>query len=208
MVPGWAHAIKGLPTDANPKKISEVYGDKATPSPSLFDDLLDHMHEWDYTTTSQKKKIRAVLGLLSADLNSRANAQIRIEDTMRTRKVQGENHPWELEHVAPQSKNSTGVFQSIGNLGLLSSADNNNLTSDLPEKKVDHYKKCSLLLTNTVASIVVPNSKQSEVIGDLLNALDIREPGWDLMAWDADSITSRTNFYHRYFTYLIKSVGL
>ena len=206
MIPDWAHAVRSANPSASKQELKSIYTDHALPSDSLFDDLRDRMYEWDYTNSSQKKKIRAVLALLSVNLNRECKIDVRIEDAMRARKVAGESHPWEIEHVLPQAKDKTGKFQTIGNLVLLSSADNNDASANAPQLKKDHYDSCSLLLTRTLTNKLVPNGLQAGKISDLYTALDI-QGNWDLENWDEDSVQNRTEFYFRYLKSLIQSVS-
>ena len=206
MIPNWAAAIKALPATATREELVTVYKKHALPNEGLFSDLRDRMGEWDYTTSS-KKKIRTVLAILSVHMNSICKADVRIEDAMRARKVTGENHPWEIEHVLPQAKSKDSIYQSIGNLVLLSSADNNDLSANAPEFKKEHYDKCSLFLTATLTGKDVPNANQAQKIADLFKAIGVKEKKWDLDNWDSDSIIARTDFYHLYLMHIIKSVG-
>lgn len=207
MIPDWAHAVKKLNEDATKDDLLNIYVKYAKPAPSLFTDLRDRMGEWDYTIASQKKKQRTVLAILSVHLNSLCKSDVRIEDAMRARKVPGENHPWEIEHVLPQSKSKEAIYQTIGNLALLSSADNNDLSANDPNLKKDHYNKCSLFLTATLTNKSVPNSSQAQKIDDLLMQLGITERKWNLDSWDSDSVEARTDFYHTYFSYIINSIS-
>jgi hypothetical protein len=205
MIPDWAHAVRSANPSATKQEMKDIYNQHALPSESLFDDLRDRMSEWDYTNASQKKKIRAVLALLSVHLNNECKMDVRIEDAMRARKVTGESHPWEIEHILPQAKDKTGSFQSIGNLVLLSSADNNDASSNAPQLKKDHYDSCSLLLTRTLTGKLVPNTLQATKISELLGTLNVN-PQWNLENWDEDSVAERTEFYFRYLKHLIQSV--
>jgi hypothetical protein len=205
MIPDWAHAVRSANPSATKQEMKDIYIQAALPSESLFDDLRDRMAEWDYTNASQKKKIRSVLALLSVHLNNECKMDVRIEDAMRARKVVGESHPWEIEHILPQAKDKTGNFQSIGNLVLLSSADNNDASSNAPQLKKEHYDSCSLLLTRTLTGKLVPNTLQASKISDLLGTLKV-DSKWDLEHWDEDSVTERTEFYFRYLKHLIQSV--
>ncbi len=208
MIPDWAAAVATLPPTASREDLIKIYRANALPAEGLFSDLRDRMGEWDYTTASQKKKIRAVLAILSVHLNSICKADVRIEDAMRARRVTGENHPWEIEHVLPQAKSKEAIYQSIGNLVLLSSADNNDLSANAPQFKKDHYDKCSLFLTATLTGKDVPNVNQAQKIGDLFNAIGVKEKNWDLDSWGELSIIARIDFYHAYLVYIIKSVSV
>jgi hypothetical protein len=206
MIPDWAHAVRSANPSAGKQELKNIYNEHALPSESLFDDLRDRMYEWDYTNSSQKKKIRAVLALLSVNLNRECKIDVRIEDAMRARKVAGESHPWEIEHVLPQAKDKTGKFQTIGNLVLLSSADNNDASANAPQLKKDHYDSCSLLLTRTLTNKLLPNGLQAGKISDLYTSVDIHG-NWVLENWDEDSVQNRTEFYFRYLKSLIQSVS-
>jgi hypothetical protein len=206
MIPDWAQQVRGMNPSASKQELKEIYIDTALPGESLFEDLKDRMLEWDYTNASQKKKIRAVLALLSVHLNSECKSDVRIEDAMRARRVTGESHPWEIEHVLPQAKDKTGAFQTIGNLVLLSSVDNNDASANAPQLKKDHYDSCSLFLTRTLSNKQIANSLQASKVSDLLTALKV-EPAWDLENWDEESVALRTDFYIKYFKPLIQSVA-
>ena len=205
MIPDWAHAVRSANPSASKQELKDIYVQHALPNESLFEDLRDRMSEWDYTNASQKKKIRAVLALLSVNLNVECKLDVKIEDAMRARKVSGENHPWEIEHILPQAKDKTGKFQSIGNLVLLSSTDNNDASANAPQLKKDHYDSCSLILTRTLTSKLVPNTLQATKISELLTILKV-DADWDLENWDEESVDHRTEFYFRYLKHLIQSV--
>jgi hypothetical protein len=206
MIPDWAHAVRGVNPSANKQELKDIYNELASPGDALFEDLKDRMAEWDYTNASQKKKIRSVLALLSVHLNSECKSDVRIEDAMRARKVAGESHPWEIEHVLPQSKDKLGTYQTIGNLVLLSSVDNNDASANAPQLKKNHYDSCSLFLTRTLTNKPVSNNLQAEKISNLLKNLKL-ESSWDLDNWDAESVKARTEFYFKYLKYLITSVS-
>jgi hypothetical protein len=206
MIPDWAHAVRSVNPSASKQELKDIYKEFAEPSENLFDDLKDRLSEWDYTNASQKKKIRAVLALLSVHLNQECKVDVRIEDAMRARKVAGESHAWEIEHVLPQSKEKFGHYQTIGNLVLLSSADNNDASSNAPELKKDHYDGCSLILTRTLTNKPLSNSLQAGKVADLYKNLGF-EAKWDLNSWDEDSVKCRTDFYFSYLKYLIQSVS-
>lgn len=209
MIPDWAAAVRALPENASKAELIAQYNVNAKPDEKLFSSLKENMLEWDYTSSS-KKKIRSVLALLSVELNSLCNQAVRIEDAMRARRIAGESHAWEIEHVFPQSKDKdkASLVQSIGNLVLLSSSDNNNLSADDPDKKVDHYKHSSLMLTKTLSGVAMPNTNQQSKIEDLLTSLEVESSNWDLSKWGDSSINARADFYHRYLVHIFKSVAV
>ena len=206
MIPDWSAAVGALPANATKADLVSKYVAHAKPDEKLFSSLKENLLEWDYTT-SNKKKIRSVLALLSVELNSLCNQSVRIEDAMRSRKVAGESHAWEIEHVYPQSKDkSSQAVQSIGNLVLLSSSDNNNLSASEPDKKIEHYQHSSLILTKTLSGLAMPNTNQQAKVTDLFTSLKIEKSDWDLSQWGEDSIAARSDFYYRYLCHVIKSV--
>lgn len=207
MVPDWAHNVHALAPDATKADLNKVYETWALPDEKLFSSLRENMSEWDYTNASDKKKIRSVLALLSIELNAFCNKSLRIEDAMRARKVQHEMAPWEIDHIYPQSKNKVGIYQTIGNLVLLSSADNNNASDDDPHDKKAHYSESSLILTQILATLNFANTKQTERVQNLISSLGIEKIEWQLKSWDEKSIESRLDFYHKYLCHVIKNVS-
>jgi hypothetical protein len=207
MIPDWAAAVGALPENATKSDLVSKYKLHAKPEEKLFSSLKENMLEWDYTTSS-KKKIRSVLALLSVEMNALCSQAIRIEDAMRARKIAGESHAWEIEHVYPQSKDKSPMIQSIGNLVLLSSSDNNNLSASEPAKKIEHYKHSSLILTKTLSGTTMPNSTQQSKVEELLHTLEIANDSWNLASWGENSIDSRADFYYRYLAHVIKSVEI
>ncbi|CAN1498609.1 Domain of unknown function DUF262 [Candidatus Nanopelagicaceae bacterium] len=205
MIPDWAASVRELPESATKSDLISKYQKYAKPDEKLFASLKENMLEWDYTTSS-KKKIRSVLALLSVELNSLCNQAVRIEDAMRARRITGESHAWEIEHVFPQSKDKSPQIQSIGNLVLLSASDNNNLSASEPELKVEHYKHSSLMLTKTLSGTSMPNSHQQSKIEELIKNLGIENLEWNLLNWNEVSIAARADFYYKYLSHIIKSV--
>ena len=56
------------------------------------------------------------------------------------------------------------LYHGIGNLVLLSSADNNNASNKPPVDKEDHYSQSQLILTKTLSGISFANTKQTEIV--------------------------------------------
>jgi hypothetical protein len=207
MIPEWAFQVFKLPENASKQDLIKVYDDHAKPDEKLFSSLRENMLEWDYTNASSKKKIRSTLALLSTELNLQCNQAVKIENAMRAKKKLGEDAPWEIEHVLPQAMIKDNLYHGIGNLVLLSSADNNNASNKPPVEKEDHYSQSQLILTKTLSGISFANTKQTEVVAKLFSDLEIKSVDWNLAKWDADSAEARLDFYFRYLSYVIKSVG-
>ena len=207
LIPKWAHAIRSLSPSASKQDLNKVYNDFAKPDLPLFSSLKENVASWDYTNSGDKKKIRAVLALLSVELNAYCNDPVTIEDAMRTTRRTNRNAPWQIEHVYPQSKGKDSVYQNIGNLVLLNQAANHNASDDDPKDKRDHYAQSPLILTKTLAGSKLVNSNHENKVVKLLATLQVDTKKWDLASWDAKAVKFRTDFYVSYFSYLIRGVA-
>lgn len=205
MVPEWAHAVWSLGPDASIASLNDKYIAHADPAEERFEALELNMSKWLYTNSGDRKKIRAVLALLSTDFNSLCGKQLRIEDAMRTRKTR-DGQPWELEHILPQSIDKTEPFQGIGNLVLLAPVDNLDASNSAPKDKELHYNQSDLVLTKTLSSKPLSNTTQS-ALEKLLENLSIKDLGWKLDSWDKSSIDNRRTFYFKYLSHILKSVS-
>ena len=208
MIPNWAHAVHNLKESASKQDLVKVYKDNALPDEKLFASLKENMQEWNYTNASAKKKIRSVLALLSVDLNNKCNQDVKIENAMRARRQAGEDAPWEIEHVMPQSVGKDDKFHTLGNLVLLSSADNNNASADMPNLKSDHYLQSQLILTKTLSGLSFANTKQLEIVKELMSTLSVNCDDWNLSSWSKDSVDKRFEFYYAYFAHLVRNVSI
>jgi hypothetical protein len=207
MIPKWAHAVYDLGAKATKAQLVDVYKSVAQPKDEDFAKLLSEMERWDYLVGSEQKRIRAVLAFLSSELNALCNKPIKFEDTMRTRKLKGESHAWEIEHIQPKSVPNDLPVHTIGNLVLLAPPDNNDLSNKEPKLKYEHYKKCSLELTSLVSGGSNHNNIIDGKITKLLQTINVNPDGWDLDNWNQDSIDNRKDFYFNFLVHLIKSAG-
>lgn len=204
MIPKWAHAVYELGPKATKSQLVQVYKDFATPKEEDFQKLSSEMEKWDYLVSSELKRIRAVLAFLSSELNSLCNIPIKFEDTMRTRKIKGEAHAWEVEHIQPKSIPNGLPVNSIGNLVLLAPPDNNDLSNKEPIVKVKHYEKCLLQITSLVSGQENYNKIFDGKIAKLLQVLEVDPTKWDLKNWDLNAIEARKGFYFKYLSQLIR----
>jgi uncharacterized protein with ParB-like and HNH nuclease domain len=207
MIPDWAFKVFKLPENATKQELTKVYTDCAKPDEKLFASLRENMAEWDYTNASSKKKIRSTLALLSIELNLQCNQGVKIENAMRAKKKQGEDAPWEIEHVLPQAMFKENIYHGLGNLVLLSSADNNNASNKPPAEKKNHYSQSQLIVTKTLSGLDFANTKQSEVVSALFSNLDVNADSWNLNEWSEKSVEARLDFYFKYLSHIIKSAG-
>jgi hypothetical protein len=205
MIPKWAHEVYKLGPKATKSQLTQVYKDFATPKEEDFQKLSSEMDKWDYLVSSELKRIRAVLAFLSSELNSLCNIPIKFEDTMRTRKVKGEAHAWEVEHIQPKSIPNNLPVNSIGNLVLLAPPDNRDLSNKEPSVKIKHYEKCSLQITSLVSGQENYNKIFDGKIAKLLESLEVDPKSWDLGGWNEQAIEARKGFYFKYLSQLIHS---
>lgn len=206
MIPNWAHAVATLGENATKKALIDVYNEHAAPKEELFDSLHDQMEKWRYTSASDRKKIRATLALLSSHMNYACGKPLKIEDSMRTRKARGEAHPWEIEHILPQAIDKSDIYQSIGNLTLLSPDDNRDASDSSTNLKELHYNQCSLVLTKTLSTMAITNATAQKV-ADIFGNFDLKK-NWDLANWDNESVDARFELYFQYLAHLIREVGV
>lgn len=205
MIPNWAHGVFKLGANASIEGLNKVYKDHALPDPERFELLSVNMMKWRYTNAGDRKKIRAVLALLSAHFNGLCEKHIKVEDAMRTRRTK-EGQPWEIEHVMPQSINKTDEFQQIGNLVLLAPVDNRDASNSSPKDKKLHYNQSDLVLTKTLSELALSNSAES-AYSKLVRELDFSRPAWNLDNWTIDSVRARGEFYFKYLKYILESVA-
>lgn len=205
MVPKWAHAIYELDENATIEDLKECYRNCAQPNDSVFADLKDRMSEWNYEVTSQRKKIRSVLGLLSKELNDLCRQDIPIEDVMRTRKARQKAMPYQIDHVLAKSTTKEEIFHTIGNLVLLSPPDNLDASNASPKDKAPYYQNSALVLTRTLNGIQMDNKNQKSKVKSLLKELRIEGIPWNLETWKSTDVDNRADFYFRYLCHIIRS---
>lgn len=207
MIPKWSHAVYKLGPDATKQDLIKAYRDHALPKDEDFEKLSSEMAKWDYQVSSEQKRIRATLAILSSEMNFLCKKGIKFEDTMRTRRARGEAHGWDIEHIQPQSIPNNLPVHSIGNLVLLAPPDNNDLSNTEPNNKHEHYKACSLQLTTSLSGQVNYNSIFEGKIGKLFESIGVTHNSWNLDSWDLESIEARRDFYFKYLKSLIESAG-
>jgi hypothetical protein len=134
MVPEWANAVHALKAGATVEQLKEVYRNVALPTDEIFYNLQMRMSEWLYGSAGDRKKMRAVLALLSTHLNNACGKPLKIQDAMRSSR-RGGIQPWQLEHIAPQSRNTEPIWHGIGNLVLLAPTDNLEASDKDPHSK-------------------------------------------------------------------------
>ena len=207
MIPKWAFAVAELGPNATEAQLNAIYKEIAEPSPELFDALKDNMDKWLYTSTSDRKKIRATLAFLSAHLDFTCGKPMKLEDAMRTRKKPGDSHAWEIEHILPQALDDSEIFQTIGNLTFLCPEDNRDASDSVPQNKSLHYNQCNLILTKTVSKMQISPASERK-FKEICDNLGLQNLDWNLDEWDSASIEYRADFYFKYISYIFKTAAV
>jgi len=204
MVPEWANAVHALKAGATVDQLKEVYRNVALPTDEIFYNLQMRMSEWLYGSAGDRKKMRAVLALLSTHLNNACGKPLKIQDAMRSSRRAG-MQPWQLEHIAPQSRNTEPIWHGIGNLVLLAPTDNLEASDKDPSLKKLHYNQSELVLTKTLSDMPIVNTSATKV-SELYSKLGNFAPSWSLDSWDKKAIEARGEFYYKYLVHIFKSL--
>jgi uncharacterized protein with ParB-like and HNH nuclease domain len=204
MVPEWANAVHALKAGATVEQLKEVYRNVALPTDEIFYNLQMRMSEWLYGSAGDRKKMRAVLALLSTHLNNACGKPLKIQDAMRSSR-RGGIQPWQLEHIAPQSRNTEPIWHGIGNLVLLAPTDNLEASDKDPSLKKLHYNQSELVLTKTLSDMPIVNTSATKV-SELYSKLGNFAPSWSLDSWDKKAIDARGEFYYKYLVHIFKSL--
>jgi len=204
MVPEWANAVHALKAGATVDQLKEVYRNVALPTDEIFYNLQMRMSEWLYGSAGDRKKMRAVLALLSTHLNNACGKPLKIQDAMRSSRRAGMQR-WQLEHIAPQSRNTEPIWHGIGNLVLLAPTDNLEASDKDPSLKKLHYNQSELVLTKTLSDMPIVNTSATKV-SELYSKLGNFAPSWSLDSWDKKAIEARGEFYYKYLVHIFKSL--
>jgi uncharacterized protein with ParB-like and HNH nuclease domain len=209
MIPVWAHATYELGPDATEAQVIEVYNRVALPEKDRierFKELKAKMEQWSYENAGDRKKMRAVLALLSADMNNEASKFVDIKDAMRSKKVKGVK-TWTLEHILSQSRNADNPkLHSLGNLTLLAPEDNTSASNKSPEEKQSHYNQSELILTKTLSPQPL-SGNVDRIVNDIYKTLKVNPSDWHVSNWDDKAIDNRFDFYTDYLEHLILSAA-
>jgi hypothetical protein len=200
LVPKWGKGVSDLGKNATINQLSDLFAEVAAPSEGLYANLRDQVLGWKYTNSTERKKLRAVIAFLSVDLNRQVGADVTMREAMRTRRLRGEQHGWDLEHIMPQNEDPSPEFQTIGNLCLLAPPDNRSASKKLPHEKDDenYYNQCMLALTKSVGKLdaLVPATRAA--IEGLFASLGADKSKMQLTDWDAKAVKARSDFYLEY----------
>lgn len=209
MIPVWANETFKLGENATVEQVIKVYNTHALPDKirdERFAELRAKMEQWTYETASDRKKMRAVLAILSANMNNEASKFVDIKDAMRSKKVKNIK-TWTLEHVASQSKNSQNKkLHTLGNLALLAPEDNISASNKGPEEKQLHYNQSELILTKTLSPMPLSGNVE-KIVQDVYKKLKVNPTDWYVENWNDEAIDNRFSFYYEYLKHLISSAA-
>lgn len=194
IVPSWTAKIHKLGPDATSEDLKNIYLEEANISNVQIEALHEAMSNWSYKDATERRKIRAVLSLLSWKVDDIVKKldEGSPESYYRTRKVDGMS--WDIDHVSAGGKaGKHSKLHTIGNLVLLHPFDNRSAGDKPPMEKFDNYSGSHLYLTKTLSEVKI--SVDRKKIENFCSSADISIPNCELGNWDDSAIDSRANFY-------------
>lgn len=194
LVPTWTALIAKAGAKATKSDLDEIFNKYVKVSDESLDALIEQMRNWSYTT-SDKKKIRAVLSQLTrlVDIAGGKEDKGSPISYFSTRKDDNKES-WDIDHIRPKKTAPRDPeTHRIGNLVLLK-ADHNSLKKAVdPIEKSDVYKGSHLLLTQNLVKITV-NSERTKV-DEYLSSVGVTSTNWNLTNWDPKSMKMREDMY-------------
>jgi hypothetical protein len=213
-IPKWASAIQTAGTDVSIKKLDEIFeahafgeiGQAAQAKKNRIDALHAQIDSWRVNNSSDKKKIRASLAIMSWWLDQIGDHTFPdVEDFFRTRVKKGDKKGWDIEHIAALGDANIDVpldqKQSIGNLSLLSPKDQRGAKNAPPKDKMAIYDHSVLHLSKSVTGKPI-TANIDKTLKDIYAKCQIA-PEWSLAEWGVPSIESRAAFYKQFLTLIV-----
>lgn len=194
LIPLWTAWIARLGADATEQQLDDVYETHVKVSEGAFDLLIEQMQQWSYTT-SDRKKIRAVLSQLTRVVDRAGKKEDKDSPTSYfSTKKDANKESWDIDHVKPKKGHAKdSEVHRIGNLVLLKADHNSLKKAASPLEKQDVYKGSQLLLTQSLAQITVEVERAKAE--KLFAEAGFKGKAWDLSNWDSTSMESRTDLY-------------
>jgi hypothetical protein len=159
------------------------------------------LNEWRYTSSSQKRKIRAALALMSWWMDNKLTAGMGY--MVKNYYTATGASAWEMDHVAATAWETTISEQldkdSIGNLVLLDPLDNRGAQATSPSSKQEVYTHSGLLLTKKLASNTLIERWQKG-LSQIENTCELQHLTWDLDHWTEESVKNRQSYYQGLLT--------
>lgn len=210
-IPKWATAIQSAGSDVSIKKLDEIFeahafgeiSQAAQAKKNRIDALHAQIDSWRVNNSSDKKKIRASLAIMSWWLDQIGDHTFPdVEDFFRTRVKKGDKKGWDIEHIAALGDANIEVpldqKQSIGNLSLLSPKDQRAAKNAPPKEKMAIYDHSVLHLSKSVTGKPI-TANIDKTLKEIYAKCQIA-PEWSLADWGVSSIESRAAFYKQFMT--------
>jgi hypothetical protein len=194
IVPSWTAAIFKLGADASPEELKKVYSEEASVTNVQLEALHEALLNWSYKDATERRKIRAVLSLLSWKMDEIVKKldEGSPESYYRTRKVDGMS--WDIDHVGAGGKaEKNSKLHTIGNLVLLHPFDNRSAGDKSAISKFDNYAGSHLYLTKTLAEVKISVDKKK--LEKFCSSENIAIPQSVLEEWNDEAIDQRAAFY-------------
>jgi hypothetical protein len=205
IIPGWAKAIKDLPKDAEPSDLDEIYKSKAfmpeTPVEVLVPAMRANMASWSYDNSSDRKRIRSLLGALNLEISNHFSAP----DLMRTRKNPGERTGWDIDHIMPQSLVSEKWVHKLGNLTLLAPDENTWANNTLPSEKISKnlYSQSFVFMTKICDDVNKMTPLDRASVSHALGKAGVSINYKIDKDWNEEAVAARTQFLIDWAVYVL-----
>lgn len=205
IVPAWANAVLNLPKDADPSDLDIIYQTKAfqdeNPVDLLESALQANIRAWSYENASDRKRIRALFGLLNLELSKHFSAV----ELMRTRRLPSETNGWDIDHIMAKSLVQDKWVHRIGNLTLLSPPDNRWAGTIKPIEKVqqNYYNQSAVVLTKACDNLDRLSPLVRIQIQEALDEASVQINYVVDTNWGEASVDARTEFFVDWATYVL-----
>jgi hypothetical protein len=203
LVPKWASSVSKLPSDCTLGDLDEACRDAMEQLPGLVNRSSQNFVEFNYSSSSDRNRIRLVLGRATVYSQKKVKPKDRygIGDFLKEPKIGGKRAPkfgWDLDHVFSQAGYSDHkLIDNVGNL-VLTDVNQRGAGKKAPEEKVDEiYASSSLALTRSLCS---PErlGGLSKVEDDFYRSL-VSQFSADASNWSSVAICERTRLYWNLF---------
>lgn len=202
----WAHQVHLAGPEASKERIQEIFATSVGYPQAMLDQLRVSARNWSYQKSSERKRIRASLSLMSWWLDGQSSEDNgSIDQYFRTRKRKGQKHGWDLDHVEAQGSSVLGLTDeeknSFGNLVLLHHSDNRGAKNATAAQKKSEYEQSKIILTKSLVAGNYPDRMSRKI--ELIKRHYGAENDKTLEQWGSDAIASRTAFYAAFLEGLV-----
>jgi hypothetical protein len=206
LVNNWAHRVFLAGPDATVAQIKEIFEEHVGYPIDMVQQMKANSSKWSSSKSSEKKRIRASLALMSWWLDIKAKeANGDISEYFRTRKKKGERAGWDVDHVEPQRCTELGLTDEeknrFGNLVLLHPSDNRGARNATASTKKSEYQHSKITLTMSLVQGEYPNRVKSSI--ELVRELGDPNEIAFVDDWSAKAIDLRTSLYVNFLEAII-----